>query len=76
MQVQIAFRQYNNKKTYLVELHFALLHVPAYIYIFFIEIACFDFNDCHIIKCINVCVHMHGHTSIHVCVCMHACMGL
>ena len=58
----------------------------VYIFVFFIEIACFDFNDFHIrmplykyigtyacaCMCVVVCTCMHG--CIEHLTCVHACM--
>ena len=50
MQIQIAFRQYNNnKKNQPHSLRSLEVKLHVHVYIFFlIEIACFDFNDCHL----------------------------
>ena len=43
MQIQIAFRQYNNQKLYSLK----YIHMYIFVCLFFIETAGFDFNDFH-----------------------------
>ena len=89
MQAQIVFRQYNNQN-FPFSLRLLEVNLPVHIVFFFIEIACFDFNDVNVCMyeyacvcaCVRVCVcayvceHLATFTCVHTCVyvCMHVCM--
>ena len=76
MQIQIAFRQYNNLK---LSSSLRSLEVKLHVYIccfFSIEIICFDFNAFHIKMQMYKCMRAYAcmHTCVCVCVCVCACM--